>query len=195
MTTKPNKYQRSVKGVTLDVYDVLMAWGVTNPGVQHAIKKLLQPGQRGDKGLVQDLTEAGQSVARAIELEGGAIVPEIPSLYIYGRPACGKSTNAGVIMKHFGLTTLVDDYGYSERRPKITGVGELIIGTNLESGPKGVREMPFKKAMNAVKGITERDELLAALESLVLFSKPTKTNAVALQNAHIVIANAKGGES
>lgn len=39
----------------------------------------------------------------------------------------------------------------------------------------------------------QRDELLAALESLILFTKPSKSNAVALNNAHAAIASAKGG--
>ncbi len=63
-----NKYQRNIKGVTVDVYDVLLAWDVRNPAVQHAIKKLLQPGQRGHKTEEQDLREAYVSIARAIEL-------------------------------------------------------------------------------------------------------------------------------
>lgn len=70
--TKPtNKYMRKVPKLEIDVYDVLTAWNVTNPAVQHAIKKLLQPGQRGHKSLVQDLEEAALSIKRAIELEGG----------------------------------------------------------------------------------------------------------------------------
>lgn len=67
--SNPNKYQRKVKGVVIDVYDVLVAWEVTNPAVQHAIKKLLQPGQRGHKDITTDLYEAGQSIGRAIEIE------------------------------------------------------------------------------------------------------------------------------
>ena len=66
---KSSKYHRTIKGVQLDVYDVLKAWNVTNPATQHAIKKLLQPGQRGHKDTMQDLNEAQQSIARAIELE------------------------------------------------------------------------------------------------------------------------------
>ena len=41
-----NKYQRQVPSTTIDIYDVLKAWGVTCPATQHAIKKLLQPGER-----------------------------------------------------------------------------------------------------------------------------------------------------
>lgn len=64
-----NKYQRLVPSTTIDVYDVLTAWNVTNPAIQHAIKKLLQPGQRGHKTKSEDLQEALVSLQRAIEIE------------------------------------------------------------------------------------------------------------------------------
>lgn len=38
----------------------------------------------------------------------------------------------------------------------------------------------------------QRDELTKALEMLILFSKPTKSNAAALANAHAAIASTKG---
>lgn len=65
---KNNKYARNVKGVDIDIYDILVAWEVTCPATQHAIKKLLMPGQRGHKDNLKDLQEAKQSVERAIEL-------------------------------------------------------------------------------------------------------------------------------
>lgn len=40
---------------------------------------------------------------------------------------------------------------------------------------------------------SERDQLQQALEMLILFTKPAKSNAVALANAHTVIAAVKGG--
>lgn len=55
----------------VDVYDVLRAWDVTCPALQHAIKKLLQPGQRGSKSAAQDLREAIGSIERAIQLLDG----------------------------------------------------------------------------------------------------------------------------
>ena len=77
-----NKYKRKVSSllvfldvkskvatVEIDIYDVLKAWNVTNPASQHAIKKLLQPGERGHKDKLTDLREAGKSIDRAIELE------------------------------------------------------------------------------------------------------------------------------
>src|SRR5574344_1899256 len=70
-TTKPtpNKYQRTVPSTTLDVYDMLHAYSVTNPATQHAIKKLLQPGNRGHKDTLTDLREALASIQRAIQIE------------------------------------------------------------------------------------------------------------------------------
>lgn len=64
-----SKYHKQIRSESVDVYDVLVAFGVTNPAVQHAIKKLLAPGQRGYKDTIQDLTEARQSIDRAIEIQ------------------------------------------------------------------------------------------------------------------------------
>ena len=65
----PNKYQRTVPSTTIDVYDVLHAYNVTNPATQHAVKKLLQPGNRGHKDTLTDLREALASIQRAIQIE------------------------------------------------------------------------------------------------------------------------------
>jgi hypothetical protein len=67
--TVKNKYQVNCKEITIDVYDVLNAFNVQNPAIQHAIKKLLKGGERGVKSKVQDYTEAIESITRAIELE------------------------------------------------------------------------------------------------------------------------------
>ncbi|TAK97504.1 MAG: hypothetical protein EPO08_21175 [Rhodospirillaceae bacterium] len=69
-----NKYIKNIKlddgsFIEIDVYDVLQAWNVTNPAIQHGIKKLLQPGERGTKSKRQDIEEARQSIVRALELE------------------------------------------------------------------------------------------------------------------------------
>lgn len=62
-------YKKNCKGVQIDVYDVLVAFDVANPAIQHAVKKLLCPGQRGAKDVLQDLNEALVSIERAIEIE------------------------------------------------------------------------------------------------------------------------------
>lgn len=65
----PSKYTKTIHGVSIDVYDVLQAWGVTNPALQHLIKKALQCGQRGHKDNAQDLQDIIDSAIRAKELE------------------------------------------------------------------------------------------------------------------------------
>lgn len=64
-----SKYTKQIRGVSIDVYDVLKAWGVTNPALQHLIKKALQCGGRGHKDVQQDLQDIIDSAARAKELE------------------------------------------------------------------------------------------------------------------------------
>jgi len=66
-----SKYHVQIKGQWVDVYDILSAYGVTNPADAHAIKKMLCPGRRGAKDGIQDRQEAIVSLQRAIELEGG----------------------------------------------------------------------------------------------------------------------------
>mgnify|MGYP001768675252 CR=1 FL=1 len=64
------KYHREIKpGVFVDVYDVLQAWGVRNPALQHLIKKALQPGERGHKTLMEDMNDIIASANRAYDLE------------------------------------------------------------------------------------------------------------------------------
>lgn len=68
-----SKYDRLIKlkpDGTVDVYRVLLAFEVTCPARQHAIKKLLCAGIRGKGDTMQDLREALESIEAAIELEG-----------------------------------------------------------------------------------------------------------------------------
>lgn len=64
-----NKYMREVKpGVFCDVYDILRAWEVTDPCLQHLLKKALQPGKRHHKDLEEDLKDILASAKRAVEM-------------------------------------------------------------------------------------------------------------------------------
>lgn len=67
-TITPSKYTKTIHGVSVDVYDVLQVWGVSNPALQHLIKKALQCGQRGHKDNAQDLQDIIDSAIRAKEL-------------------------------------------------------------------------------------------------------------------------------
>lgn len=61
-----NKYSRVLRsGELLDVYDVLDAFKVENPAVQHALKKMLCSGSRGYKDYQTDIQEAIDSLERA----------------------------------------------------------------------------------------------------------------------------------
>ncbi len=69
---KNPKYNKEIKpNVIVDVYDVLQAWKVTNPALQHLIKKGLQAGNRGHKTLEQDMDDIIASAIRAKEIELG----------------------------------------------------------------------------------------------------------------------------
>ena len=66
---KRSKYHREIKpGVFVDVYDVLKAFDVRNPALQHLLKKALAAGQRGHKDLAQDMDDIVASAIRAREL-------------------------------------------------------------------------------------------------------------------------------
>ena len=64
-----NKYNRKIRSEIVDVYDILQAYEISNHAVAHAVKKLLMPGDRGYKNIIQDLEEAKFSIKRAIEIE------------------------------------------------------------------------------------------------------------------------------
>jgi hypothetical protein len=62
-------YFKSVRHLdTLDVYRVLELFEVTDPCIQHAVKKLLCAGSRGQKDMAKDITEASDSLARWHEM-------------------------------------------------------------------------------------------------------------------------------
>lgn len=51
----------------VDVYDVLAAFNVVHPAVAHAVKKQLAPGDRGAKNWEKDISEAKDSLGRALQ--------------------------------------------------------------------------------------------------------------------------------
>ena len=54
----------------LDIYRILSLYDVTDPCLQHAIKKLLCAGKRGVKNQIQDINEAILSLQRLLEMQG-----------------------------------------------------------------------------------------------------------------------------
>jgi hypothetical protein len=62
---KHNHYfKNTVHLNAVDVYRVLSLYGVTDPCLQHAIKKLLCAGDRGAKDIEQDVQEAIDTLGR-----------------------------------------------------------------------------------------------------------------------------------
>lgn len=69
MSAPASVYHKPVPTKTIDVYRVLVAFGVSDPCIQHAIKKLLCAGQRrGGKTIDQDVAEAIWSLRRWEEM-------------------------------------------------------------------------------------------------------------------------------
>ena len=72
MSNQDIKYPHYFKSVShleiVDVYRVLSLFQVNDPCIQHAIKKLLCAGDRGDKSMIKDITEARDSLNRHLEM-------------------------------------------------------------------------------------------------------------------------------
>jgi len=65
MSNGYNHYFRDVTHLThIDVYRVLSLFGVSDPSIQHAIKKLMVAGGRGAKNTDKDIAEAIVSLQR-----------------------------------------------------------------------------------------------------------------------------------
>ena len=75
---KHSHYKKPVAGLQfVDVYRVLALFGVTDPCIQHAVKKLLVAGGRGAKDISQDVQEAIDTLQRWQEMrrEDAATMP------------------------------------------------------------------------------------------------------------------------
>lgn len=69
-------YHKPCPFETVDVYRVLRLFEVVDPCLQHAIKKLLVAGGRGDKSAAKDVAEARATLQRWEEMrseEGQAL--------------------------------------------------------------------------------------------------------------------------
>ena len=68
-----SKYHREVNGVEIDFYDIADAYRegcvrqAGDAAIDHALKKLLAPGDRHSKSRLVDIREARASLDRAIE--------------------------------------------------------------------------------------------------------------------------------
>lgn len=88
MTDKHSHYFKDVSKLqTIDVYRVLKLFDVTDPCLQHAIKKLLVAGGRGAKNAERDVTEAIESLRRwKVMHDEDRVMPVPLSVPIPGAP-------------------------------------------------------------------------------------------------------------
>lgn len=94
MARKYNHYFKNVAHLeALDVYRVLQLFGVTDPCLQHAIKKLLCAGVRGVKDQSKDIQEAIDALNRSLEMrredDTGVAKVEPQCKKEFGSTACG----------------------------------------------------------------------------------------------------------
>ena len=74
--TKHPHYHKDVSNLqTVDVYRVLALFNVTDPCIQHAVKKLLVAGGRGAKDVSRDIREACDTLQRWQEMRHEEIEP------------------------------------------------------------------------------------------------------------------------
>ncbi len=61
-------YHKACPFAYVDIYRVLLLFGVSDPNLQHAIKKLLVAGGRGPKDVAVDIREAIEALERWEEM-------------------------------------------------------------------------------------------------------------------------------
>lgn len=114
MNKKYSHYYKEVPYSHIDVYRVLSLFEVTDPCIQHAIKKLLVAGGRGHKNIEKDVNEAIVSLTRWQEMRSEEV----------------KSLNAK------GYTINEPDSGYTFTDPAksytISGIGAETMNYSLE---------------------------------------------------------------
>lgn len=76
-----NHYFKQSPTTMIDVYRVLHLFNVTDPAIQHAVKKLLVAGGRGSKDVAKDIHEAIVSLQRWQQMRS-----EEASLVVTRRP-------------------------------------------------------------------------------------------------------------
>lgn len=78
MNTQHQHYFKSVQHLShVDVYRVCTLFGVTDPCLAHAVKKLLVAGGRGGKDQTQDVQEAIDSCTRFLQMRREDVPPTL----------------------------------------------------------------------------------------------------------------------
>lgn len=151
-----DKYNRKIKGVTVDVYDVLKAFDVTCPALQHLIKKALCAGLRGHKNRTQDLQDIVDSALRAqcldkddaVQRQHEALIAESEQLAKGSGFKCG-----GFVSNDYQVTVGVKGHDHGESLPLQSGdsinvAGDITI--NITVNPEEIQHItgPTTESIN-----------------------------------------------
>ena len=72
-----NPYLKKFPFDEIDIYRILRLYEVTDPCIQHAVKKLLCAGKRGSKNYYQDIEEARLTLERFGQMGVEEIINEL----------------------------------------------------------------------------------------------------------------------
>ena len=138
--------------ISVDVYDVLRAFAVTDPAIQHAIKKLLCTGVRGHKDSQQDLEEAIQSIERALD----AVKVEEKLATVADEASAATSDNSQGCPFKVGDVIQHIDSAYSKTKWKIAHIkdGKLLVTSHDPYQTPSWIEMQFWKCYRRVAPTT-----------------------------------------
>lgn len=102
-------YKKVPEGVEyIDVYRVLEMFSVSDPAIQHALKKLLVAGGRGHKDLIKDVEEAIISLNRWVDMrKEETSVKKIPSVQ-YDMFSSDTVTTIGVDFPEYKPSSMID---------------------------------------------------------------------------------------
>lgn len=90
-----------------------------------------------------------------------------------------------------GKVVIAENIRQEEVAQRIVACVNACAGVETERLEDGMLVKEVHKTM--LRNMGDRYQLLVALEALILFTKPSKSNAAALSNAYAAIAAAKGG--
>lgn len=99
---KHSHYYKNVRHLNdIDAYRVLERFGVTDPAIQHAVKKLLVAGGRGaGKDQLQDVQEAIDSLTRFQEMQSENDAEQVDAAAAFVSPAVTSKEQAANIARH-----------------------------------------------------------------------------------------------
>lgn len=81
MISTTNLYTKNIQNFNkLDIYRILNLYNVTDPCLQHCIKKILCAGQRGSKNFTTDISEAIFALQRCLEMQQENQITDTPPI-------------------------------------------------------------------------------------------------------------------